>query len=131
MNNSNEKESKRHIPPDREPSMYSKVLRGIFKSQQAIEDSILSTKGAINTFQNKLFSSNGTLDTHDNLETNSTLETNGTTKNNNKTTTVEAHMSVKDKINTIKQYQFCIDKYGELDNQCIDLHEDLRLIFMN
>jgi hypothetical protein len=125
MNNYNEKESKRHIPPDREPSMYSKVLRGIFKSQQAIEDSILSTKDALNTFQNKLFSSNGTLDTHDNLETNGNLET------NNKTTTVEAHMSPKDKINIIKQYKWCVDKYGELDQQCIDLHEHIRFIFLN
>lgn len=128
MNNSNEKDSKRHIPPDREPS---KVLRGIFKSQQAIEDSILSTKDALNTFQNKLFSSNGTLETTGTLETNGNLETNGTLRTNNKTTTVEAPLSPKDKINIIKQYQFCVNKYGELDQQCVDLHEHIRFIFLN
>ena len=101
--------NKRNIPhpQKKEPTLYSNILSGIFKSQTVIQDSILSTKNYFETCKNKIMSKTSDISTK------------------------KDYIKTKENLNILEKYSVCVKNHGEHHKKCIEIEEQVKNIFEN
>ena len=115
-----EQKPPRSIPPypetKKEPTLYSNILSGVFKSQKAIEETITSTKDTFSHCKETLLSA----------KQNITNKMYGTSSDKEK-----KPMNAGEKLNLLEKYSSCVEKNGEKHASCIDLENQIKYMFEN